>query len=323
MAIIVSGGAGFIGSKLVKHFITQGHDVLVLDNLSRGSMAFFDGIEARKNLHFVCLDLAEEPATYAAMAAFHARYPVTAVWHMAANSDIQAGISDTHIDLRDTFLSTFSILEAMKKLNIPSIAFASSSAIYGDLGPDVRLHEEIGPLLPISNYGAMKLASEALISAATESWLKRALVFRFPNVVGIPATHGVILDFVRKLKESGTLQVLGNGTQQKVYLHVDDLIDAMIFIATHALTPLNIFNIGPDDSGCSVRDIAESVVTRVHSGAAIVYGEESRGWVGDVPRFAYSVDKLAALGWKTSHTSREAVQKAVGEIAWQEGVKNA
>lgn len=318
MSVVIAGGAGFIGSKLAQYFVAQGHEVLVLDNLCRGSEAYLEAVEPRERLHFIRLDVSDESGTHEVMAQFHASFPVTSVWHMAANSDIPAGITDAHVDLRDTFMTTFSLLQAMKKLGIPSLAFASSSAIYGDFGPDVRLHEEIGPLLPISNYGAMKLASEALISAAVESWLRRAWVFRFPNVVGVPATHGVILDFVRKLRSSETLQVLGNGTQQKAYLHVGDLTDAMLFIAAHAHAPLNIYNIGPGDAGCTVRDIAESVVAAVRPGAPIVYGKEGRGWVGDVPRFSYSVDKLAALGWKTPHTSHQAMQKAVAEIAEQE-----
>ena len=137
---------------------------------------------------------------------------------MAANSDIPAGVLNPDIDLRDTFLTTFEILKAMKKFNIKVLNFASSSAIYGDFGNEI-IHESIGPLFPISNYGAMKLASEAQISAACEGFLNRANIFRFPNVVGAPATHGVILDFINKLRlNKNELQVLGNGTQQKAYL---------------------------------------------------------------------------------------------------------
>lgn len=320
MSIVLAGGAGFIGSKLAKRFLDQGEEVLILDNLCRGRREYVANLQPQEHMHFVQLDIAEELHTLEIMRAFHERSPISAVWHMAANSDIPAGIADASVDLRDTFMTTFSLLQAMKELKIPALAFASSSAIYGDFGPGIPLHENIGPLLPISNYGAMKLASEGLISAAVESWLSTAWVFRFPNVVGIPATHGVILDFVRKLQATpDTLQVLGNGTQQKAYLHVDDLVEAMLFITKHAHEKNNIFNVGPEDSGCSVRDIAEAVVARVSPKAVIAYGREGRGWVGDVPQFSYSVEKLATFGWKTRHTSLEAVQKAVREIASQEG----
>lgn len=320
MSVILAGGAGFIGSRLAAHFLRQ-KQVLILDNFCRGRKEFFDGLEGQENLTVVQIDLADVAQTQKIVADFHKRYPVEVVWHMAANSDIPAGISDANVDLRNTFMTTFSLLEAMKEQRITRMAFASSSAIYGDFGQYTKLHENIGPLLPISNYGAMKLASEAIISAASEVWLDQVWIFRFPNVVGIPATHGVMLDFVRKLKANPSqLTVLGNGTQQKAYLHVNDLVDAMLFIEQNAHEKINIYNIGPNDEGCSVRYIAETAVARVQSDAKIRYGREPRGWVGDVPRFMYSVDKLAALGWKSPHSSQQAVVKAMDEIAKQEGL---
>jgi UDP-glucose 4-epimerase len=209
----------------------------------------------------------------------------------------------------------------MKAYRISNLYFASSSAIYGDLG-DQPLHENIGPLLPISNYGAMKLASEALISAAAESYLKRACLFRFPNVVGIPATHGVILDFVRKLKMSdgNSLEVLGNGTQRKSYLHVSDLIAAMLLVRAQSDLPKTLpINIGPVDDGVYVRWIAEKVVERVAPTSFIQFGTENRGWVGDVPKFRYSTSKIRALGWAPALGSEAAVLRAIDEIAVQEG----
>ncbi len=318
MSIVIAGGAGFIGYTLAKRFLERRRHILVLDNFCRGRREFLESLNA-DSITIEEADLSDERQTHDILKNWHALHPVEAVWHMAANSDIPAGIEDAHVDLRDTFMTTFSLLQAMKRIGIGNFAFASSSAIYGDMGSDTPLREDMGPLLPISNYGAMKLASEAMISAAAESWLNRAWVFRFPNVVGTPATHGVILDFVRKLKATpGELQVLGNGTQQKAYVHVADLVDAMCFITEHAREKVNVYNIGPSDSGCSVRQIAETVVRRVSPGAKIAYGTEGRGWVGDVPRFSYSVAKLAALGWNTSHGSVDAVARAVDEIATQE-----
>lgn len=318
MSIVIAGGAGFIGYTLAKRFLEHQHHILVLDNFCRGRREFLESLNAA-SITIEKVDLSDEQQTHAILKSWHASHPVDAVWHMAANSDIPAGIEDAHVDLRDTFMTTFCLLQAMKRLGIGNFAFASSSAIYGDMGSDTPLREDMGPLLPISNYGAMKLASEAMISAAAESWLNRAWVFRFPNVVGTPATHGVILDFVRKLKATpDELQVLGNGTQQKAYVHVADLVDAMCFITEQAREKVNVYNIGPSDSGCSVRQIAETVVRRVSPGAKIAYGTEGRGWVGDVPKFSYSVAKLAALGWNTSHASVDAVARAVDEIAMQE-----
>lgn len=321
MSTIIIGGAGFIGSKLASSLLEQGQQVLVIDNLCRGRREYIDALPGHDRLYFAQADASDAQAVLEICSEHHARFPVDVVWHMAANSDIPAGIADASVDLRDTFMTTYAVLEAMKKLGLKKLAFASSSAVYGDHGPNVPLREDTGPLLPISNYGAMKLASEALISAAAESYLDNTWIFRFPNVVGVPATHGVILDFIRKLKATpGKLDVLGNGTQQKAYLHADELVEAMLFIANKDNGKCNLYNIGPDDAGCRVVDIATAVVDRVSPGAQILFGTEGRGWVGDVPKFRYCVDKVAALGWKPRFSSLEAVRCAVDEIALQEGI---
>ncbi|MDR2123642.1 MAG: NAD-dependent epimerase/dehydratase family protein [Desulfovibrio sp.] len=319
MSTILIGGAGFIGSRLARRLLERGEHVLVIDNLCRGRRAFLPDMPGLERLEFVEADAADSAALLRACTPFHARFPTAMVRHMAANSDIPAGIADPAVDLRDTFMTTYAVLEVMKTLGFKRLAFASSSAVYGDHGPETLLREESGPLLPISNYGAMKLASEALISAAAESFLECALIFRFPNVVGTPATHGVIVDFIRKLRTSpARLEVLGNGTQQKAYLHVEELIEAMLFIEERASGNTSLYNRGPADAGCRVSDIAEAVVARVAPQAGIDYGAENRGWVGDVPKFRYGVDKLARLGWKPRLSSLEAVRRAVDEIAAQE-----
>jgi UDP-glucose 4-epimerase len=205
----------------------------------------------------------------------------------------------------------------MKRRGIPVIHFASSSAIYGDHGDDL-INEDIGPLQPISNYGAMKLASEALLRAAKEAYVERVSVFRFPNVIGVPATHGVILDFVRKLiAKPKELEVLGNGTQQKSYLHISDLVGGMLHIADRK-EPFAVYNIGPTDDGVTVRFIAEAVRDAFRPAANIRFGEGNRGWVGDVPKFRYSVERLLGTGWKPALGSTAAVLRAVSEIVAQE-----
>jgi len=211
-------------------------------------------------------------------------------------------------------------LRCMKQFKVKTLHFASSSAIYGDLGDQV-LHESIGPILPISNYGAMKLASEAIASAAAEAYLEKVNLFRFPNVVGVPATHGVILDFVNKLiVNPSQLNVLGDGTQQKSYLHVSDLVAAMLKIRElKNASKVEVINIGPVDDGVTVRWIAEKVVERVNSSAQIVFGTGNKGWVGDVPKFSYSTAKLQSYGWSPVLGSSQAILKAVDEIATQLG----
>jgi UDP-glucose 4-epimerase len=318
LAILISGVAGFVGSKLARYFVDSGKVVFGFDNLSRGTVRNLDGLAGHSGFFFEKVDLAESCTTAKAFLSFHKREKINEVWHMAANSDIPAGISDATVDLRDTFLTTFNLLGAMKEAGVPFLAFASSSAIYGDLG-DIIIDEDRGPLLPISNYGAMKLASEAAISAAVESWLDRALLFRFPNVIGVPATHGVILDFVRKLQATPeTLIVLGSGQQKKSYLHLDDLMGAMLHLQVRAPEKLGYYNIGPQDEGVTVKFIAETTVAAVAPDATIQYGKEDRGWVGDVPRFSYRTDKIRALGWQPRLGSAAAVRKAVLEIVRQE-----
>ena len=247
------------------------------------------------------------------MLADAATEPFDTVWHLAANSDISAGVADADIDLRDTFMTTFNVVKLVRELKVTKLAFASTSAVYGDR--PTLLTEDSGPMLPISNYGAMKLASEAIIRAAVESGLPRAWVFRFPNVIGSRATHGALYDFIKKLRRDPTqLPVLGDGTQQKPYLHVSELVDAMIFIWTKTAEKFNYYNIGPIGDGTLVKFIAETAVRLNSPNAKINYGIGNRGWVGDVPKFDYSVEKLRQLGWSPKLNSDQAVVRTLEEL---------
>lgn len=311
MSVLVVGGAGFIGSVLVKKLTHLHKRIIVIDKLSLGKLDYLD----TKSIDFIHEDINNIDNINKHLVNYG---EISEIWHLAANSDIPAGVHDMNIDLKDTFMSTISIIEISKKLGIKKINFSSSSAIYGDL--DQELTENIGPLMPISNYGAMKLASEAALSAAFESHLDSVSIYRFPNVVGVPATHGVILDFIRRLKESpDLLKVLGNGEQQKLYLHVNELIDAMFFINHETTEGLNYFNIGPNDKGITVKEIAQIVIDRVAPNASISYQKSKKGWPGDVPKFQYSIEKLKNIGWDSRSTSWDAIKTAVDEIAQQEG----
>ena len=312
---LITGAAGFVGVNLARRLLAAGDSVIGVDDLSRGKQEALAEFGQSNRFAFHVADCANSADFGAAIG------PVTTtideVWHLAANSDIPAGVADHRIDLHRTFMTTVGTLEVMQQFGIKVLHFASSSAIYGDHGENV-IHEDIGPLQPISNYGAMKLASEAQIRAAVEAWLPRADIFRFPNVIGVPATHGVILDFFGKLRATpDRLDVLGNGTQQKAYLHVDDLIDAMLHIAQLDGSYL-VFNIGPTDNGITVRSIAEAVRDRAAPEAELCFGEGNRGWVGDVPRFSYSVQRLIDTGWSPRLSSDAAMRHAVDEIAIQE-----
>lgn len=317
---MITGGAGFIAANIVRALLARGDHVVCVDNYSRGDRRYLSDFEATGRVAVFHVDCADLAAFRAIAREAHFARPLDSVWHLAANSDIPAGVADPNVDLRDTFLTTFDTLLVMRELGIQTLHFASSSAIYGDLG-EAEIHEDMGPLSPISNYGAMKLASEAQIRAAVEAFLPRANIFRFPNVVGVPATHGVILDFIRKLRVTpDRLDVLGDGTQQKLYLHVGDLVSAMLHIADTVTGRYNVFNIGPLDTGATVREIAEAVRNRVSPSASIAYGSGNRGWIGDVPQFRYSTARLAAMGWRPSLNSSEAIERAVDEIATQQGI---
>jgi UDP-glucose 4-epimerase len=228
---------------------------------------------------------------------------------MAANSDIQQGSSNLNIDLEKTFMTTIRTLDCMRKNNVKNFIFASSSAIYGE--HSAPLCEDSGPLLPISFYGAAKLASEAYISAFCENCTMQAWIFRFPNVVGGRATHGALYDFINRLiKNPQELSILGDGTQEKPYLHVSDLIEGILFGWKQAHEQINLFNLGVEDS-TTVTKIAQIVVEEMGlRNVNFNYTGGDRGWVGDVPRFQYSLEKIRALGWKAHKKSDEAVRSA-------------
>lgn len=319
MNVLITGVAGFVGTNLAKALLDLGHSVLGFDNLSLGSMQNLALCQPHRRFSWQRVDLSDLEGYRAALLTHHQRAVIDEVWHLAASSDISEGASNPMLDLRDTFMTTFNTLLLMKELGIRRIVFSSSSAIYGDHG-DRLLSEDTGPLFPISNYGAMKLASEATISSALESSIDRAWIFRFPNVIGVPATHGVIFDFVRRLKnDRKRLVVLGDGTQQKSYLHIDDLVGAMLYAHAHSAGTLSYFNIGPEDPGVTVAFIAQKVVDAIAPGAIISFGFGKKGWPGDVPRFRYSVRKIMDLGWRPIMGSAAAVSKAITQIAAQEG----
>jgi UDP-glucose 4-epimerase len=309
---LVTGAAGFIGSHLVDALLAQGCRVIGVDNLVLGKRVNLTAALESPDFVFAELDVNEREAFRAFLETQRDAGQIETVWHLAANSDIPAGVKQLDLDLNLTFLTTFNTLRVMEQGRIPQIVFASTSAIYGEL--DGALREDSGPLHPISNYGAMKLASEGVITAALERFLRRAWIFRFPNVVGSRATHGAIYDFLRKLgRNPSELEVLGDGSQEKPYLHVTELVEAMLYVYQKAHDRLNVFNLAPDGSATTVRYIAEATVRAAAPGAMIRYTGGSKGWVGDVARFQYCIEKLKALGWTPRLSSNEAIDSAIRE----------
>ena len=311
-SVLIAGGAGFIGSNLARNLSDKYEHIIILDNLCRGKESFIEDIS---NLKFINHDISHEEETIKLVHELQEIFFIDEVWHMAANSDIPAGVEDPNIDFRDTFLTTFSLTKAFKKNPPTKLHFASSSAVYGDMGK-IKISESNAPLFPISNYGSMKLSSEAILSSWVEDIETQLLVYRFPNVVGIPSTHGVILDFINKLKENPkVLHVLGDGNQQKPYLFCDDLISAMLFIRENSKSKRDTFNIGPKDHGTKVSEIAKLVCEiSGNRDVEIIFGKNVGGWTGDVPKFYYDTSKLEKLGWENNNNSKSAVELAINLI---------
>ena len=309
MNILVAGGAGFIGSHLCDALLSKNNTVIVADKLIMGSKNI-EHLSQNTNFKFYEMELADQDN----VDKLFGDNKIDIVYHMAANSDIQKSANDTSIDFNDTLLTTRVLLESMRKNNVKNIFFASTSAVYGEM-PDIVLNEETGGLKPVSYYGGAKLASEALISSYVSMCDMNAVIFRFPNVIGPRLTHGVVYDFVKKLRNNPKeLLILGNGTQCKPYIYVTDLVNAIVKLTEQFEPGVDVFNISVMSEGTSVTHIAEIVVDVLGlSDVEFKYTGGDRGWKGDVPRFKYDISKVLATGWKPEYTSDEAVRKAVIE----------
>lgn len=306
--ILLTGGAGFIGSHLTDKLLEKGNKVIAYDNLSLGRMDNLEDAQKNPNFKFIKGDILDKETFFEVFRNNH----FDIVFHLAANSDIAQSHANPNVDFNNTFSTTYNTLLAMKEFGVKNLVFASTSAIYGETTE--VLSEKYGPLFPVSHYGASKLASEAFISSFGENYGIQSWIVRFPNVVGERSTHGVIRDFIKKLKKTpDKLEVLGNGEQYKPYLYVKDLIDAILFVFENTNEKLNYFNLGVE-TRTKVKDIAKMVIEEMGLDAQIQYTGGDRGWVGDVPEFNYNLDKIHKLGWSAKNTSDEAVRKAIKYI---------
>jgi UDP-glucose 4-epimerase len=253
------------------------------------------------------------------LTALVAEFKPDRVWHLAANSDISYGTKYTDFDLKGGTLVTYNLLEAMRRAGVKEIVFSSSGAVYGE--PAVMpTPEDYGPILPISLYAASKVACETLITAFSHNYDITAWIFRFGNVVGPNPTHGVIHDFVLRLREERTkLVVLGDGSQAKPYVYVEDCLDGMEFGVANAKEHVNYHNLAVDDQ-TSVREIADWTIQAMgidRNAIDVQYGDSPRGWRGDVPYVKLDTRKMSALGWRPKLSSNEAVRRTIAEVAEQ------
>lgn len=311
MNILITGGAGFIGSHLCDTLLNLNHNIVVVDNLILGKLENINHLIESERFQFIEEDLLNIERLHQ----IFKEYSFEMVFHLAANSDIQKGGKDPEVDYNLTFKTTFNVLQCMKEFNVKKLFFASTSAIYGETSE--LLTENYGPLQPVSNYGAGKLASEAFISAFSATYNIQTWITRFPNVVGERFTHGVIYDFILKLKANPQeLLVMGNGEQNKPYLYVKDLVEGILFVCNNSHEQFNVYNLG-SYSRTKVKEIAYMVIEEMGLNATIKYTGGDRGWIGDVPEFKYDLTKINSLGWEAKINSNDsvriAIQKALGK----------
>jgi len=310
-SILVTGGAGFIGSNLVASLLRKDYHVTVTDHLN-DDLHELGRFSSLKNFHFVELDLLDNKK----LARLVNGYDV--VFHLAANVDVRKGYLNTELDFLNNIVATRNLLESMRKSDrCKKIIFTSSSVVYGE--PSViPTPETYGPLEPISIYGASKLACEALVSGYVGTFGIHGVIFRLANVIGSSSGHGVIFDFFQKLKKSQGkyLEILGDGTQKKSYLYIDDCVDALMIGLNQFHSGLEIFNVGSDDQVDTNR-IAQIIISELGLQPEIKYmssQKDGRGWVGDIKNMLLSTDKLKKIGWRINHSSEDSVYLTVRKI---------
>lgn len=308
-SILVTGGAGFIGSHLVERLLLE-NEVTVIDNFSSGKREFLAPYLDNPDFLHLEGDVRDAGLLKKAMEG------KDMVFHLSANPDVKLGAENTSVHLEQNVLATYNLLEAMRKTGVQRIAFTSTSTVYGE-ATKVPTPEDYGPLLPISLYGASKLSSETLISSYCHTFDMQSWIYRFANIVGERGTHGVLVDFIRKLREKPEkLEILGSGKQRKSYLEVKDCVQAMIDVVEHSHDMTNVFNIGSADT-VDVTEIADIVVKEMGlSGVQYEYagGIDGRGWKGDVKIMQLSIEKIKRLGWEPRLGSAGAIRVAVASL---------
>jgi UDP-glucose 4-epimerase len=313
MRVLVTGGAGFIGSHLVDALMSQGKEVYVFDNLSTGSLENVKHWLNSSNFRFIKGDLLR-PSDLENLK----NEDFSIIFHLAANPEVRLSSIDPDVHFQQNIVATYNLLELIRRdENSPVLAFTSTSTVYGD-ALKMPTPEDYAPLEPISIYGASKLACEALISAYAHTYGFKAVIFRLANIVGPRSQHGVVYDFIQKLRRNPReLEVLGDGTQVKSYLHVSDCIEAMLLGVERSSRQVEIFNVGSEDQ-VDVGTIAKMVIeemglkdVRLNFTGGVDGG---RGWRGDVKNMLLDIKKLKSLGWRPKYGSEETVRSAIRDL---------
>jgi UDP-glucose 4-epimerase len=309
LRVLVTGGAGFIGSHLVDRLVVEGYRVRVVDNLSSGKL---ENIGAHLGSNSVELMLGDLKDPEVALKAVDG---VSVVFHIAANPEVRVSYTSPDVHFRENVVVTFNVLEAARRRGVKEIVFASSSSVYGE--PDSIPVGEDAPLRPVSVYGASKASCESLIHAYTGLYSLRAVVLRYANIVGPRMRHGVVWDFIVKLRGNPVeLEVLGDGSQVRSYMHVGDAVEATITAWTRGGEGYQVYNVASED-WIAVDEVADIVVEAMGlKGVRKKYKPvlHGVGWPGDVKRIALKIDRLKSIGFKPRMSSREAVRTAVEEL---------
>ena len=297
--LVVTGGAGFVGSQLVARLV-EDNEVAVVDDCSNGNAEWVpDAAE------FVEGDLTEERVVADVITA-----DVDGVFHFAAAKSVKTDRPREQFE--DNLRMTHNVLERMDSVGVDHLAYTSSSTVYGEAPRPTP--EDYAPLEPISEYGAGKLAEEGLISTYAHSHDIQSWVFRFANIVGPRLRGAVVPDFIEKLRENpDELVILGDGRQEKSYMHIAECLDAMVHVVEHADDALNTYNLGTRTT-TSVDRIADIVADEMGLDPAYEHTGGERGWTGDVPRMRLSIEKLSALGWEPDQSSDDAIRQSVREL---------
>jgi UDP-glucose 4-epimerase len=297
--VVVTGGAGFVGSHLVERLVGN-NDVVVVDNYSSGSKSWVP-----PEAETISGDLTDPETVRAAVTE-----AVDIVVHLAASKTVNTDTPRTQFS--ENVEMTYNILERMDAVGVDRLAYTSSSTVYGEAPRPTP--ETYGPLEPISPYGVSKLTDEGLISTYAHSHGIRSWVFRFANIVGPRLAGAVVPDFIDKLRDDPeSLYILGDGRQQKSYMHIDDCLDAMTTVIESTTAPCNIYNLGTETT-TSVTQIADIVSEEMELDPAYEYEGGRRGWSGDVPKMRLDISKLTDLGWEPSLESDDAVRQATREL---------